>query len=272
MRAMRLVHRFVRVLLLSALLMSCGVKTPSAPAMCGTPFFGAPVAQSGISNELCGPSCGCGDGGFTPEPWTPERLARLLEWRSLDAPPDVSEDPYAKPAATPVPAVCGVKVVDAAQKTYRLVTVANAEAAAAQGLEVTHGDACGACSSLADLAVFAREADLGRRVQDCGVSTFTSGLDANQRCLEQVGFTPACARIWAYNTRFTRTKCLGVCFTLLDSAYHLADGGVNACLACDEKESGAILTSAAGRTRRNTGVPSAVCQPCAEVHLLRHAW
>lgn len=261
-------------LLVSLLLLAgCGTRTATTQEMtCSAPMFGRLVTQSGLTDSQCRSSCGCGGALFTPTEFTPDRLERLTQWRLLDAPPDVSVDPYTQPVPMVAPGVCAVQVVDEGAKTYRLKTYASMEEATAAGAKVTHLDSCGACSTLADLAVFGREADLGRRVQDCGVKTVTAGLEANVTCLTDLGLTPACARIWSYNTRFTRGKCLGVCFTLLDAAYHLADGGVNECLACDTREAGAIFRVAAGRTRRNTAVPSAVCQPCAEVPRITHDW
>jgi len=252
---------------------SCGSRTQTtAPMTCEVPLAGRPVAQSGLSDAQCRPSCGCGAATFTPTEFTPQLLTRLGQWTSLDTPPDLSADPYASPAPAPVEGVCAVQVVDAAAKTYRLKTFSSEDEAKAAGARVTHSDGCGACSTLADLIVYGREPDLGRKVQDCGVKTLTAGLEANITCLSELGFTPACARIWAYNTRFTRTKCFATCFALLDAPYHQADGGLNACLDCDERESGPIFKAVAGRTRRNTGIPSAICRPCSEVGRFTHEW
>lgn len=245
---------------------------PTPGPVCQSPFFGRPVPQSGLTGSECQPTCGCGADAFNAAEWSEEKLARLEQWRLLDTPPDLSVDPYSMPAPTPVEGVCAVRVVDEAAKTYRLETFASEDAARAVGAKVTHADGCGACSTLKDLAVYGREVDLGRKVQDCGVKHLASGFEMNVGCLEQLGFTPACARIWAYNTRFTRTKCLAICFTLLEAPYHNADGGLNACLDCDERESGPIFKAVAGRTRRNTGIPSAICRPCAEVNRIHHDW
>lgn len=266
--------RPVRVIsLLAFTLAACGTRTATTTELtCSAPMFGRIVTQSGLTDSQCRPSCGCGAESFVPTEFTPDRLERLKQWTLLDAPPDVSVDPFSQPAPARVEGVCAVQVVDETAKTYRLQTYATQAEATTAGARVTHLDPCGACSTLADLAVFGREADLGRRVQDCGVKTVAAGLEANVTCLEELGFTPACARIWGYSTRFTRGKCLGTCFTLLDAAYHLADGGVNECLACDEKEGSAILRAAAGRTRRNTGVPSALCLPCGSVARVTHEW
>lgn len=252
---------------------SCGTRTaPTPEPTCATPLFGRPVTQTGLTGAECGPSCGCSDGAFVPTEWTEERLARLLTWQLLDAPPDVSVDPYTQPVPLPTGGVCGVGIVDARARTYRLQPFASEAEAVSAGAKVTHADGCGACSTLADLAVYGREVDLGRKVQDCGVKAFSGTIETNVTCLEQLGFTKACARVWAFNTRFTRGKCLATCLTQLEAPYHQPDGGLNACLECDERESGAVFKAAAGRTRRNTGIPSAICRPCAEVRAISHDW
>jgi hypothetical protein len=264
--------RLLLALALTAL--ACGNRTATTPEpVCATPLFGRPVLQSGLTAAECGPSCGCGDATFTPTEWTEERLTRLGTWRLLDTPPDLSSDPYTQtPPPVAVAGVCGVVIVDAAAKTYRLQTFPSEAEAQTAGAKVTHADGCGACSTLADLAVYGREVDLGRKVQDCGVKAFSGSFESNVTCLEGLGFTPACARIWAYNTRFTRGKCLGTCLTLLEAPYHQLDGGLNECLSCDERESGPVFKAVAGRTRRNTGIPSAICRPCGEVRPIRHDW
>jgi hypothetical protein len=66
--------------------------------------------------------------------------------------------------------------------------------------------------------------------------------------------------------------CLEVCLELLDAPYHLPDGSLNACLQCDQEMSGDVFEAVAGRTRRNTGLTSALCRPCAEVRPLVHVY
>jgi hypothetical protein len=83
-------------------------------------------------------------------------------------------------------------------------------------------------------------------------------------------FDEPCAQVWYYNTLHTRRVCLSVCLRDLDRPYHLPDGGLNPCLACDETESGPVFKAVAGRTRRSSGLPNAMCRPCAEVRPLVH--
>jgi hypothetical protein len=91
-------------------------------------------------------------------------------------------------------------------------------------------------------------------------------------CLRALGFTAPCAQIWYFNTLHTRDQCLLPCLAALGQPYHQADGTLNECLVCDEEKSGPVFKAVAGRTRRNTGVPNAMCRPCAEVLPLVHVY
>jgi hypothetical protein len=98
------------------------------------------------------------------------------------------------------------------------------------------------------------------------------GDDEQMQCLRDLGFDENCARIWFYNTKHTQAKCQDVCMAALDQPYHLPDGTLNACLVCDEVESGPVFKAVAGRTRRNTGLPSSMCRPCSEVLPIVHEY
>jgi hypothetical protein len=155
--------------------------------------------------------------------------------------------------------------------SYRMQTFAHASEALAAGGIVSHSGACGVCSGLADLAVYAGTPDLTAPVRACGVLRGDT-VDTLVTCLSELGFTRPCAQVWAYNTLHTRARCLDVCVAQLNAPYHTADGGLNACLTCDEVQSGAVFKAIAGRTRRNSGLANAMCRPCDEVVRLRHEY
>lgn len=46
--------------------------------------------------------------------------------------------------------------------------------------------------------------------------------------------------------------------------------GSKPCIQCDEDRSGPVFKIVAGRTRRNSGLPNAICRPCSEVQPLVH--
>ncbi|MDP3279080.1 MAG: hypothetical protein Q8Q09_28065 [Deltaproteobacteria bacterium] len=232
-------------------------------------LFGVPNARTGLSAARCQPACGCGASRWTAPTFDAARLASLRAYRLLDAVSEITVNPYLSPARTvPDGAVCAVVVVDRAAHTYRLQDFASAELALAAGAHVTHGGVCGVCSSLEDFAVYAERPDLTEPVRTCGLRG--GGHEGLVTCLRALGFTLPCAQVWAFNTENTRDVCGEICIRLLAAPYNLANGQINACLACDETRSGEVFKAVAGRTRRNSGTPSAMCRPCSETLRIAH--
>lgn len=258
--------------LTAALALGCADPSPapSPPSRCAA-LFGSPNARTGLGPDRCRPVCDCGEAPFVPRAWTADSLAALRSLTDLAPPPALAADPYAQPAPPPPPAdaVCAARFESPAG--YRMETFATAAAARAARAVVSHGGPCGVCSSLTDLAVYAGTPDLTAPVRACGL-LHGDDLAALVTCLAALGFTRPCAQVWAYNTLHTRARCLAVCLPLLAAPYHLADGSLNACLACDEAQSGAVFKAVAGRTRRNSGLANAMCRPCDEVLRLDHAY
>lgn len=234
-------------------------------------LFGRPNENTGVDDTLCSPTCGCtrSERPWTPPEYSPELIDSLRQWELAEAPTLLGKDPYREPDAAPSRAgYCGV--IDLGDMKYRLETFEDESTAIAAGAKITHAGACAACSTLADLATYIEHPDLTEPVRQCGVDTISTGVDANITCLEELGFTRACAEIWAYNTQNTRAECLVDCVRLLGDPYLTEDGQLNACLACDEQKSGPIFKAYAGRTRRNSGLPTAICRPCDGVYPAEH--
>lgn len=263
-------------LLAAALALAACTGSPAPPADSCSVLFGQPAAATGLTAAQCGPQCACGGTTWTPPTYDAPFVARLVSGWTLDNPPGLlTTDPYASPAPPedPPDTVCAVfptAPATASPRGYRLDTHASEAAARAAGASPTHFGRCGVCSSLANLAVYVRENDLTAPVRACGISS--PAFEANVACLEALGFERPCAQIWAYNTANTRAKCLSTCLALLSAPYHLPDGRLNDCILCDEVQSGAIFKAVAGRTRRNSGLPNALCRPCSEVRPLVHAY
>lgn len=256
---------------------ACGTE-PAADEACVVPppatgpsevLFGLPTAATGLTGAQCAPSCGCGDEAFAPPQYSAADAAALLDWTLLAPYAPLVADPYAAPP-TAAPAEDGVCAVVVEAAGYRLVDSPSADAARAAGALPTHTGACGVCSTLADLAVYMRTPDLTAPVRDCGLENLNGAAADHVACLQALGFTEPCADIWYYNTLHTSDACAAVCFAKLDAPYNLPTGELNACLQCDEDESGAVFAAVAGRTRRNTGLPSSICRPCAEVEPIVH--
>jgi hypothetical protein len=249
--------------------------TEAALAQCsdGPALFGRPEAATGLSEGQCGPSCACGDGLFAPPETTRELLADLRARRLVTPFPELPNDPYAAPleASGEGPeSVCAV--VPIGRGDYRLETWPDVAAAQAAGAVPTHLGACGRCSTLTDLATYMAHNDLTEPVRACGLAHFSGPMEDHVACLEALGFTRPCAQIWYWNTRNTREVCLEPCLAALGQPYHLPDGRLNPCLQCDEDQSGPVFKAVAGRTRRNTGLPNALCRPCSEVRPLPHTY
>ena len=174
--------------------------------------------------------------------------------------------------------VCGVRFVDADRVGYRLRTFPDRERALEAGYVITHRRHCGACSSLRDFATYLAKPDLTSPARTCARRLTRAGVKA---CfMEEVGLDERCAEAWAYNALHTRRRCAAACighyglWNVLTNDFSAPntdeDGNLNPCLACDERVSGPGFQYAAGRTRRSSGLTSAISRPAAEIHPVDH--
>lgn len=239
-------------------------------------LFGNPNTATGLGPDQCRPECACGGSVFAPPGYSAAFIQSLVTAWELAAPyPPFTSDPYASPAppADPAGTVCAVLAEgDAGQvpRPYALVTYPTEDAAHDAGAAVTHFGHCGVCSTLANLAVYMQQNDLTAPVRACGLATSTDGGNPDVTCLEQLGFDLPCAQAWAFDTENTRSVCLGVCLANVSAPYNVDGGALNPCLQCDEDQSGPVFQAVAGRTRRNSGLPNAICRPCSQVQPLVH--
>lgn len=165
--------------------------------------------------------------------------------------------------------VCAIKYEED-RIHYTLGTFENEDAAEDNGFIVTHKTPCGTCSTLKDLAVYLKYKDLTTPVRQC--STKVAVMSWGMNCLKGLGFTTACAETWYFNALNTSRDCFWVCIKswLNNEPFNNEDGSLNACLACDEEKSGPIFKSTAGRTRRNSGIESAIDRPGDEIYPIVH--
>lgn len=274
---LRLLLHAVPLALVTGVACSRGGATPAPDAgasLACTTLFGRPNAQTGLSAAQCGPTCGCGSNQYIAPDYSDSFINSLVTDWTLQTPyPPLTADPYASPAppADPPGAVCGVLPLSAPEggpRPYVLVSYASAADAADAGAIPTNFGHCGVCSTLENLAVYMRVNDLTAPVRACGLNSST--VEANIACLEALGFDLPCAQIYYFNTAHTRAVCLSSCLSAVSAPYNLPDGGLNACLQCDEDQSGPVFAAVAGRTRRNSGLANAICRPCSEVQPLLH--
>lgn len=263
------------IFMFAAILAACGADSPGSlitpplrdPSCVG--LYGAPNMNTGLSTEVCLARIE-GDATWTPRVWETAAIAELRSW-TLENPPTIpTEDPYqTTPDLRPQEdAVCAVMITD--ERRHRLETFESAIAAELAGGIVTHGHACGRCSSLDDLAAYAEKPDQTGPVRQCTMENLGGTVEELDACIQStVGFTPPCARTWAYHAMNATRECQSICLAHMASPYNEQDGSLNPCLQCDE-EWVPLFTAVAGRTRRSSGVAAAICRPCDTVWRVDH--
>ena len=181
------------------------------------------------------------------------------------------------PAADPPGMVCGVLeqrhwTTAAIPRLYALVTYDSAAAAAAAGAKVTNFGRCGVCSTLANLAVYMAATGyssprFARAVSRCSPGWRTSA--PTSRASSSFGFDLPCAQAWA-STRAHHPGHLPAPLHRrpLRRRTTSPTAPLDPCLRCDEEQSGPTFKAVAGRDRRNSGIPNAICRPCGEVEPL----
>jgi len=236
-------------------------------------LFGSPNESTGLSDAVCRPERSCeGIEPFAPPIYEPAAFEALTARTLIDPQPLLPASPYEDASLVPTDTsgFCTVMADTTDPDSYRLQTFPDRNTAAAEGGVVTHAGACGACSSLQDLAVYLSVQDLGSPVRKCALIEFGDNPGATLDCITDLGFTRTCAQIWAFNSTNTRGSCLVDCLETFNEPNHLPDGSLNACLSCDEENSGPVFKAVAGRTRRNSGIPSAICRPGEDVEAVFH--
>ncbi|NQV05905.1 hypothetical protein HQ535_05095 [bacterium] len=237
-----------------------------------TALFGAPTETTGLDSDVCRPELVCRDSEpFIPPTYEPAQIEAHRSRTLLDPPGLLPASPYDDVTLVPVDTsgACAVLPGDG-EGSYRLATFANPTAAEAAGGTITHTRACGQCSSLQDLSVYLSTPDLGGPVRECALLGLGGDPQATLSCITDLGFTEPCAQIWAFNSAHTKDVCLVHCLANLDQPHQLPDGTLNPCIACDEAKSGPVFKAIAGRTRRNSGIPSGICRPGDQVSPILH--
>ena len=203
--------------------------------------------------------------GFSvPDPYQPQAADTVRNWHSGNGSKDE---------------VCALRFDGIDDSDYELRGFASPSEAQAAGFIVTHQGRCGTCSTLQDLAAYLATPDLTTPARQCARRL---GLARKKSCYEEkIGFTPYCAESWAYNARHTKKACLGTCISdygLLNLLFHryegenvTGSGKLRPCLQCDEDNSGPGFKYSAGRTRRNSGIESAIPRPEQDVYPVDHS-
>lgn len=209
-------------------------------------------------------------------------IAEFAKKQLLNPFPTLTNDPYKnqtdsslsliKQTLANTSIVCGLKYNDATKKSYELNTFSSENQAKLAGYTITHQGKCGVCSTTVDLAVYLAK-NLTVPVRKCAMKTVLSNKWALD-CLKALGFSDNCANIWLDNSLNTRKHCFGVCMKswLENEPFNLPDGSLNACLQCDEDQSGPVFQFFSGRTRRNSGIVSSIERPGDQVYHMNHCY
>jgi hypothetical protein len=266
MRRFKVTLLFVSIIVTWTCAARLGADTPASPAV---RLLFERLQQTRAVNidaviETQFGTAGRADGFSVADPYGPAASATVRRWQS-----ETSHET----------AVCALRFTGKEKVEYELRGFETPAEAVAEGFTVTHQGRCGSCSTLKDLAVYLATPDLTTPARQCARRF---GMSGKQRCFEEVvGFTPYCAESWAYNAHQTKQECLGVCvsdygfFNLLFRRYpgdNVDDSGqLRPCLKCDEDKSGPGFKYSAGRTRRNSGIASAIPRPGSEIYPLDHS-
>ncbi len=175
--------------------------------------------------------------------------------------------------------VCALRFIDSEKKQYVLQNFKNEYEAKVSGFIITHYKKCGACSSLKDLSIYMLRPNLTKEAKYCSIYLNPRKI---RNCYEKkLGFTPACAQAWTYNSKHTAAKCWKICFrdyglwSLISGQFryvenNLPNGDLRPCLKCDEVNSGAGFKYASGRTRRNSNISSFIQREESEMYYVDH--
>ncbi|MYD46587.1 MAG: hypothetical protein F4W92_09555 [Gammaproteobacteria bacterium] len=174
--------------------------------------------------------------------------------------------------------VCALRFEDDSEIEYQLRTFVSRNDAHSAGYVVTHSSHCGTCSSLKNLASYLENRDLTSAARSCGRKRNAKKI---KTCLmNEVGFDEPCAETWTYNILHTTDHCKSICIKYygfwnvlrgnMDKPHTDEQGKLNPCLQCDENTSGPGFQYVAGRTRRNSGVISAIHRHPEEIYSLDH--
>ncbi len=161
----------------------------------------------------------------------------------------------------------------ASRTKYFLRNFTSAAEATAAGAFVTHLHPCGLCSNTNDLSIYMQYLDLTSRGRECGLVGFFS-FDFAVDCFQRIGFTRDCSIIWARDAQNTKKHCEKICLEAWIEKWPNNippnSTNLNSCLECDEVMSGPIFKRVAGRTRRDSGLRSAINRPADQVYEIYH--
>jgi hypothetical protein len=193
---------------------------------------------------------------------------------------DLDCNPYEDEACVTSPAqvmvdmdgvVCAFKYSTEDCSEYSMITYGSQEEADADGAFLTHTGACGLCSTAQDLAVYMANPDMTSAGKKCATKALINE-SWGKSCYEALGYTTPCASIWNFDGIYDGQNCKWTCITHLFSDLNGPPPTceLNPCLQCDEDEAGPLFKAFAARTRRRSGLASAIARGCDEFPQIIH--
>ena len=165
---------------------------------------------------------------------------------------------------------CGIKFKNDLSDEYSIRTFSSLKNMNYEGFTLTHYGSCGTCSSLQDLSVYMKYQNLTKVVRRCSILYGFKKITTS--CYKKLGFSHHCANSWFYNAKNTGKKCFKTCVKswIKNEPFNKTNGDLNDCLQCDEDKSGKAFKVSAGRTRRNSGLKSAIFRHPEEILSINH--
>lgn len=98
------------------------------------------------------------------------------------------------------------------------------------------------------------------------------GIEKAVVCIAALHFLVLCRLVFNPLGQNTGRNCWYKCLDCLFDCYpyNLPDGSMKPCIACDEEISGPIFKKFAGRTRRDSGLSSAIWRPPQDIYQVEH--
>jgi len=229
--------------------------------------------------QYCG-GCWCAYGNGTCPTWQPQNYTmnftnQLMSQTAVN-PYDLSCNPYENSTCQTTPpqgadGVCAIRYTESSCTRYAMETFPNTTAAEAANFTVTHIGKCGLCSTTQDLAVYMNIFDMTTVGKKCAIKSIVN-TNWGINCFKDLGMTTPCARIWTYDAIWDSKKCGWICTKELLKPFNGPPPfcEINDCLQCDEDEAGPIFKEFGGRTRRRSGLASAITRPCDTVAQIDH--
>jgi len=197
---------------------------------------------------------------------------------SFEKYPESNEDQCVEPVDDDSK-VCGYKYDPSSSscdgRKYEIETFTDEAEADAAGAAIVHKGACGVCSSAQDFGARIKTYGiLETETIKCATSyVFTSDFGTLTACFEALGFTNACATLWAHLAATNSKTCSVDCLPGASGVTELNGPAPTCapakCLQCQEAFRGAF-DSLSGMQFNSAGITERIAQTCDSFYPIEH--